>query len=151
MKKLLLLLMLVVPCSAWASDTNWTEVDVTVFDEIDGDFAPRLTGAVINFVDGKGIGAFLGPDNAIGPLLMWDVWHLDIPGWRFAIFTLASTDVSGTVEGETLFRNGTFGLEPRIRWKDAGNVDVALGVLNWKFAEGQKASWGGYIKLVFQP
>ena len=52
-----LALCLVVPAVA-QDDNSWTEVDATVFDKIDGEFAPRLTGAVINFIDGKGIGAF---------------------------------------------------------------------------------------------
>jgi hypothetical protein len=134
-----------------AADSNWTEVDVTVFDRIDGNFAPRLTGAVMNFINGKGVGAFLGEDNAIGPIMAWRVWMMPFGDFDVSIFTLASSDVSGTADGGSLLNNGSFGLEPRVHWDGFGNADVALGVLNWQFEEGEKATWAAYVKLAFRP
>jgi len=134
-----------------AADTNWTEVDVVAFDKIDGDFAPRLTGSVVNFIAGKGIGAFLGQDNAIGPLVLWRVWQRPVGDLNFSIFTVASTDVSGVAENEPLFNNATFGLEPRIGWTEFGNAEIGLGVLSTTFVEGQKAEWTPYVKIAFRP
>ena len=157
MKKLLIAGILFSLCAlplnyaAAQDDNSWTEVDATVFDKIDGEFAPRLTGAVINFIDGKGIGAFLGQDNEIGPLLMWKVWSRPAGNLTFSVFTVASSDVSGVQEGEALFNNGTFGLEPRIGWTEFGNAEIGIGILSTTFVEGEKATWTPYFKLCFKP
>lgn len=131
-------------------DSNWTEFAVTIFDQVDGDFAPRLTGAVVNFIDGKGIGAFLGRDDAIGPLVLWRVWKMSFGALDVSIFTVASTDVSGA-DTAGVFSNGTFGLEPRVYWEQFGNASIGLGVLSTTFIEGEKAEWTPYMKLVFRP
>jgi len=154
MKKLLLVFALaLLPYTVQAQDStnNWTEVDVTVFDEIDGDFAPRMTGAIINFVGKKGIGAFLGEGNAIGPILMAQVFHQKAGALTFSGYTLVSSDVSGISEGESIFNNGTFGLEPRIAWDKVPGLELGLGLFSWRFEEGEKAKWGGYVKAVFRP
>jgi len=152
MKKLLLVLaMVLLPYTVQAADTNWTEVDITVFDEIDGDFAPRMTGAVINFIDGKGIGAFLGEGNSIGPIAMARVLDQQAGAVHISVFTLVKSDVSGVADGESIFSNGTFGIEPRIGWDKVPGMELGLGLLSLEFQEGEKAQWGGYAKLVFRP
>jgi hypothetical protein len=123
---------------------------VTVFDHIDGEFKPQLTGAVINFNGGKGIGAFLGQEGEIGPLTMWRVWQRRANAFTFSIYTLASTDVSSASE-TGLWSNGTFGLEPRVHWTEFGNAEIGVGILTARFVEGEKAQWTPYFKLAFRP
>lgn len=146
----LLVLLLTFCGSAQAQDTTdtWTEFDVTVFDKIDGDFSPRLTGAFINFNDNKGLGAFLGEGDAVGPIFMWRLWNREVLGVGLSFFVNASTDVSNAAE-DGLFANGDFGVEPRL--KIDNKASIGLGVWTASFVEGEKAQWTPYVKLVFRP
>jgi hypothetical protein len=155
MKKLLLVLVLVIlPYSVQAqqdtTDGNWTEMTFTIHDRIDGVWGPRLSGGLVNFIGGKGIGAFLGDENAVGPLTMWRVWQRGFGAFKVSIFSVASSDVSQA--GEVgLFNNATIGLEPRIWWSEFGNAEIGVGVLNTTFRDGETVEWTPYFKMVFRP
>ena len=134
-----------------ASDSNWTEVSVTMFDQIDGEFSPTMSGAVVNYMNGKGIGAYLGLDNEIGLLTKWRVWSRSWgPKTSWAIFTVASTDVSDAAQ-TGVFNNGTFGLEPRFYWKEFGNAEIGIGALSTTFVKGEAAKWTPYVVVCFRP
>ena len=138
--------------SAFAQDStgDWTEMSFTIFDQIDGQFTPHLAGGVVNFVGGKGIGAYLGEDNAVGPLMLWKVWGRTFGAFDVSIFSVASSDVGNA--GEVgLFNNGTIGLEPRLYWSEFGNASLGLGLLSTTFVEGEKAQITPYFKLIFRP
>jgi hypothetical protein len=134
----------------YAQDTtdSWTEFDVTFFDKIDGDFAPRLTGSWMIFSENKGMGAFLGEGDQIGPLFAWRVWYRTFLGMDFSFFAIASTDVSNADE-EGLWKNGKFGIEPRVKIDD--KASIGLGLLTTEYIEGEKAQWTPYVKLAFRP
>jgi hypothetical protein len=132
------------------STGDWTEMSFTVFDQIDGEFSPHLAGGVVNFIGGKGIGAYLGEDNAVGPLMLWKVWGRTFGAVNVSIFSVASSDVGNA--GEVgLFNNGTIGLEPRFYWEEFGNASIGLGLLSTTFVEGEKAQMTPYFKLIFRP
>jgi hypothetical protein len=131
---------------------DWTEVTFTLFDKVDGELEPELSGAVTVFNQNKGIGWYLGEGVTTGPLGLWKVWKYDDPAKRFnvSIFGVGSTDVTSADENG-LFDNGVIGLEPRFWWEWFGNAEVGLGILMFKFQEAEKAEWVPYFKLAFRP
>ena len=146
MKKwLIVLAMLALPLAAQAED--FTEVDVSAFETIDNEFKPQARISLLNYVDDKGIGLYVGQGETAGPLLSWRVWKHD---WSFgmsnAIHVIGSTDL---VQSD-LLDNGRSGIDIRWSWSGAGNIGVSTKIV-WTFVDGESSDFTPSIGIVIQP
>lgn len=134
----------------YAEDTTkaWTEVDVSAFERIDGEFAPEPSISVLNYNANKGIGLYVGRDRSAGPLVSWRVWEGN-PDWfkdlKIAFHVIASSNL---LDGDDVFDNGTSGLGVRIEL--AKGAEFA-GKILWRFADDDRARFTPALGLVLRP
>lgn len=129
--------------------TNWTEGTVIVFDQVDGNFEPQLTGRFLVYVQDKGLGWFFGEDDATGPILNWKAWWMRTGALRHSFILLGSTDLSDA-QAEGMWNDALLGLEYALYWDRMKNLELRAGLLNARFVEGEAARITPYLGLTFR-
>lgn len=154
MKKVLaaLVLMLALPYGV-AQAEDWTEVDISAFENINGSFDPTARISVLNYIEDKGVGLFVGQGNEAGPLASWRVWEQT---WRkdsaitTAVHVIGSSDLVQSSADGSVFNNGRTGFDIRLGWRGAGNVELSAKLL-WEFTDGESTLWTPSLGLVLRP
>jgi hypothetical protein len=132
---------------------DWSEVDISAFEKVNGEFSPNGRISIVNYISNKGIGLFVGQGNEAGPLASWRVWDRDWTGdstFRTALHIIGSSDLLDNDVNSEVFSNGKTGFDIRWIWQGAGNIEVSTKLL-WEFVEGDKAEWTPAIGLVIRP
>jgi len=137
------------PYSAHAE--NWFEAQASFFETIDGKFAPTFTIQTINYIDGKGIGLFLGKDKAAGPAISWRVfeewWS---PKFGNAVHLSASSDL-WQGQDSTRHENATYQFDLRWFWQGLHNKMELSTPVQATFKDGQSNQWTFGVQFIFTP
>jgi hypothetical protein len=136
--------------SDWPDDLKgWTEGSVIMFDQVDGNFEPRLTGRFLVYVEDKGLGWFFAENDATGPVLNWKAWWVRTGALRHSLILLGSTDLSDAQE-EGMWNDALLGIEYALYWDRMKNLELRAGILNARFVEGEAARITPYLGLSFR-
>ena len=154
MKKLLItlaVLALAIPAQAQV-DYNGFEASVQFFETVDGRFSPGMKIATTNYVDGKGLGVFLGENDALGPLFVWrvfDMWFS--PEFGMAVHLGANTDLG--IPGTEIEKpkNIAYMFEPRFKWSGLKGKTELGALVQIVTIEGMEREWTFGITLNFFP
>lgn len=158
MKRFLMILALVAlatPRMARAAD--WTEIETSLWERIDGKIAPNLGVGYLHYINDRAVGVtYSGPDDA-GASTSWRVYERGWQnGWTLAFHVIASTNL---LDGD--FNNDvTGGVEARIGWPEIGLLkqiqghgdgEILLRVGQFKFQDGSQPEYALAFGIAWWP
>lgn len=146
---MLLLTVLATPCAAQdaggRSSGNFTEVDISGYDIINGDVDPVPSVSVVKYVNNVGIGLLVNTNEEGGGLITTRLTSGPL-GWgklHGAIHLIGAT----IFEPKKLLNNGTGGVDFRLRLSDTGFLsDVEFtGKVLWEMEDDDNPEFTGAI------